>query len=103
MDIRLGLSVEEKRRFKLTQSLSKPSTSGNPDKSSPRRNSFDIHTVPPLPESATLKMKNTQISPFVTQPLNVERLWRSSTMVSLRRYRDTYLCCRQYDAPAIAA
>jgi hypothetical protein len=31
-------------------------------------------TAPPSPESFVLKMKNTQCSPFVTQPLDVERL-----------------------------
>lgn len=63
-----------KRRV-LTQSLSKPSTSGNPDKSSLRENVADTDTVPfSLGSAAALKTKKTHCSPLVTQPLSVERL-----------------------------
>lgn len=61
----------------LTQSLNKPSTSSNPDKSFSRWNSSDIDIIPPLPDWATLKMKNTQISPLVRQPQCIVRLVQS--------------------------
>ena len=80
----------ENSKFRPTQSLSNPNTSGNLDKSSPRQKSIDIDTVPCSPELPALKMKKAQYSPFVTQPLYVGRLQvvqGSLKILSLRKYQ----------------
>jgi hypothetical protein len=56
----LCLSNGEKGQLKLSTQPpngSKPSTSGKLDMSSPRRNSSNIDTVPPSPESPSLELE----------------------------------------------
>jgi len=85
-----------------TQSFSKPSILGNPDKSLSRENLSDIAIFPPSPDSLTLKTKKTQPSPLVKQPLDVDSLSKNINGHVYIQEGSEIPYCWQYEAASIA-